>query len=378
MKRPLKPSVVSSRLSLQPPILHHPDPELPFVVEVDASSTGLGAVLSQRQGSPPKLYPCAYYSKKLSSAERNYDVGDRELLAMKAAFEEWRHWLEGSTHPFLVLTDHKNLEYLRTAKRLNPRQARWSLFFSRFQFTITFRPGSKNTKADSLSRQFDSETSITNPETILSPDLVIGPIQWDIETELELANAHTGIHPECPPGKLYVPETLREKVLKHVSRPSQLRAPRYYCYYPSSSESLLVVHPVPGCQPICSTVQNLQYSEIVPSLARRFASKTIALTTATLVTYRHRFITDLPPSDGHTTILTVIDRFSKACRLIPLSKLPTALQTAEYLCNLVFGLWFTRRHRFRQRGSVHVPCLVCLLPNAPSQRESYLRLPSSG
>ncbi len=101
------------------PILHHPDPELPFVVEVDASSTGLGAVLSQRQGSPPKLYPCAYYSKKLSSAERNYDVGDRELLAMKAAFEEWRHWLEGSTHPFLVLTDHKNLEYLRTAKRLN-------------------------------------------------------------------------------------------------------------------------------------------------------------------------------------------------------------------------------------------------------------------
>lgn len=48
------------------------------------------------------------------------------------------------------------------------------------------------------------------------------------------------------------------------------------------------------------------------------------------------FITDLPPSDGHTTILTVIDRFSKACRLIPLSKLPTALQTAEHLCNLVF------------------------------------------
>ncbi len=143
-------------------------------------------------------------------------MGDRELLAMKAAFEEWRHWLEGSTHPFLVLTDHKNLEYLRTAKRLNPRQARWSLFFSRFQFTITFRPGSKNTKADSLSRQFDSETSIKNPETILSPDLVIGPIQWDIETELELANAHTGIHPECPPGKLYVPETLSEKVLKHV------------------------------------------------------------------------------------------------------------------------------------------------------------------
>ncbi len=48
---------------------------------------------------------------------------------MKAALEEWRHWLEGARHPFTVLTDHRNLEYLKTAKRLNPRQARWSLFF---------------------------------------------------------------------------------------------------------------------------------------------------------------------------------------------------------------------------------------------------------
>lgn len=112
------------------PILHHPDPELPFVVEVDASNTGLGAALSQRQGSPPKLHPCAFYSRKLNAAERNYDVGDRELLAMVAAFEEWRHWLEGANHSFTVFTDHKNLEYLRTAKRLNPRQACWSLFFT--------------------------------------------------------------------------------------------------------------------------------------------------------------------------------------------------------------------------------------------------------
>ncbi len=92
------------------PILHHPDPE-------------------QRHGCTPELHPCAYFSHKLSSAEQNYDVRNRELLAMKSAMEEWRHWLEGSKHPFVVLTDHKNLEYLRSAKRLNPRQARWALFF---------------------------------------------------------------------------------------------------------------------------------------------------------------------------------------------------------------------------------------------------------
>ncbi|MBZ5782411.1 hypothetical protein K8366_25940, partial [Klebsiella aerogenes] len=69
------------------------------------------------------------------------------MLAMKAAMEHWRHWLEGSKFPFTVLTDHRNLEYLRSAKRLNHRQARWALFFTRFQFTVTYRPGSKNVKA---------------------------------------------------------------------------------------------------------------------------------------------------------------------------------------------------------------------------------------
>ncbi|KAI4890669.1 hypothetical protein NFI96_002022 [Prochilodus magdalenae] len=137
------------------------------------TNLGVGAVLSQRHGSPKKLYPIAFFSHKLSPAERNYGIGDRELLAMKLALEGWRHWLEGAQHPFLVLTDH-NLEYLRSAKGLNPRQARWSLFFSRFDFKITFRPGSRNTKADSLSRIYDSEdTALPDPEPILDPKAVL-------------------------------------------------------------------------------------------------------------------------------------------------------------------------------------------------------------
>ncbi|KAK3541219.1 hypothetical protein QTP86_016809 [Hemibagrus guttatus] len=102
------------------PLLIHPDPDKPFVVEVDASTAGVGAVLSQQQGNPSRLHPCAFFSHKLNPAERNYDIGNRELLAIKLALEEWRHWLEGARHLFLVLTDHKNLEYLRAAKRLNP------------------------------------------------------------------------------------------------------------------------------------------------------------------------------------------------------------------------------------------------------------------
>jgi len=90
---------------------------------------GVGAILSQRAARDQKLHPCAFFSRRLSPAVRNYDVGNRELLAVKLALEEWRHWLEGTSLPFLRWTDHKNLEYIQSAKRLNSRQARWSLFF---------------------------------------------------------------------------------------------------------------------------------------------------------------------------------------------------------------------------------------------------------
>ncbi|KAK3556304.1 hypothetical protein QTP70_007132 [Hemibagrus guttatus] len=72
------------------PILRHPNPDLPFVVEADASSSGLGAVLSQRHGEPGKLHPCAFYSRKLTVVEINYDVGNRELLSRQ-------RWRSGAT-----------------------------------------------------------------------------------------------------------------------------------------------------------------------------------------------------------------------------------------------------------------------------------------
>ncbi|KAK3524341.1 hypothetical protein QTP70_028052 [Hemibagrus guttatus] len=70
------------------PLLIHLDPNKPFIVEVDASTTGVGVVLSQQQGNPSRLHPCAFFSRKLNPAERNYDIGNRELLAVKLALEE--------------------------------------------------------------------------------------------------------------------------------------------------------------------------------------------------------------------------------------------------------------------------------------------------
>ncbi|KAL0150720.1 hypothetical protein M9458_053943, partial [Cirrhinus mrigala] len=320
------------------PILHHPDPEREFVVEIDASNTGIGAVWAQRHGDPPKLFPCAFYSRKLTQAEQNYDVGNRELLAMKAALEEWRHWLEGAKLPFTILTDHRNLEYLRSAKRLNHRQARWALFFTRFNFTVTYRPGSKNTKADALSRQFEADYQPLSPDPILPTTLIVAPVQWDIMTELNELQATNPPPADCPPDKVHVPQPLRERVLQLVhNNPSsghpgisatlQLLSNKFW--WPSIRSD--TINYIKNCEVCCATKPSKQLPagllQPLPVPQRPWSH--IALD----------FVTDLPSSEGHTTILTVVDRFSKFCRLIPLAKLPSALETAETLCNYVFRFY---------------------------------------
>ncbi|KAK1788719.1 hypothetical protein P4O66_002537 [Electrophorus voltai] len=169
------------------PILQLPDAELPFIVDVDASEVGIGAVLFQCSGRDKRLHPCAYFSQHLSPAERNYDVGNRELLVVKLAIEEWRHWLEGAKHPFLVWTDHKNLAYLQQAKRLNPHQARWGLFFARFEFTLSYRPGTKNIKPDALSRLWESLLPSAPPSIVIPRACIIAPIQWGVEKAVRQA-----------------------------------------------------------------------------------------------------------------------------------------------------------------------------------------------
>lgn len=79
-----------------------------------------------------------FFSQKLSPADQNYDIRNRELLAVKLALEEWCHSLEGTAHPFMIFIDHSNLEYLITTKHLNPHQAQWALSFTRFNFTLSY------------------------------------------------------------------------------------------------------------------------------------------------------------------------------------------------------------------------------------------------
>ncbi|MEO1413559.1 MAG: reverse transcriptase family protein, partial [Bacteroidota bacterium] len=202
------------------PVLLHPDPKRQFIVEVDASDTGLGAVLSQRSATDHKVHPCAFFSRRFLPAEENYDIGNRELLAVVAALEEWRHWLEGAELPFTIWTDHKNLTYIRATKRLSGRQARWASFLGRFDFTLTYRPGSRNTKADALSRQHPKEAVAEEPSPILPEGKVVGRVAWGVETIVRNALRNHPAPRGTPPGRLFVPELVRSRVLQwgHASK----------------------------------------------------------------------------------------------------------------------------------------------------------------
>lgn len=319
------------------PVLSHPDPSQQFVVEVDASDTGVGAVLSQRSPEDHKMHPCAYFSRRLTPAERNYDVGNRELLAVVLALQEWRHWLEGSTLPFVVWTDHKNLSYLRSARRLNSRQARWALFLGRFQFTLTYRPGSRNIKPDALSRQFTPPVEESPVETILPSSCVVGAARWEVEQVVQEAQRDLPIPESCPPNRMFVPPSARTPVLQwgHASK---------VACHPGFHRTLSLLQ-----RSFWWPTMTKDTKEFVSACSVCARSKSSHQTPAGLLRplpiprrpWSHiavDFVTGLPPSEGNTVILTIVDRFSKTVHFVPLPKLPSALETANLLVLHVFRL----------------------------------------
>ena len=133
------------------PILRHFDPELPCIVECNASDFAIGAILSLEIDG--LLNPIAFHSRKMNKHESNYEIHDKELLAITSAFKEWRRYLKGAGHKINVYTNHKGLEWFANNRPLNRRQARWALELDGFDFVIIYRPGVKNGKLDALSRR---------------------------------------------------------------------------------------------------------------------------------------------------------------------------------------------------------------------------------
>lgn len=327
------------------PILRLPNPNLQFVLEVDASNHAVGAVLSQKPDSLSPLHPVGFFSKSLSSSEINYSIGEKELLAIKLAFQNWRHLLEGSFLPIVVYTDHNNLQFIQRCKTLSARQMRWLIFFERFNFTITYRAGSRNGKADALSRLLEPEVEVFDPRPIVPPERIVAVLtqfEQQVLDEYPLDSA-AGTY-DCGSdglprnnGRLYVPISLREEALRTVH------------------DTLLAGH-----QGIRRTLDLLQRSYWWPTMRQDVQSYVSTCETCARSkpdsgrpsgfllplpipdrpwqALSMDFIVDLPVSFGYTTILVVVDVLTKMCHFIPVKQLPTSKETADLLFDNVFRL----------------------------------------
>ncbi|KAL2086022.1 hypothetical protein ACEWY4_017081 [Coilia grayii] len=218
------------------------------------------------------------------------------------------------------------------------RQSRWSLFFACFNFTLSYRPGSRNIKPDALSRQFQKEDDNAQVSaSILPGSRVVAALTWDVESRVQRALEEQPGPSACPDGRLFVPEHLRSQVLQWghdsplachpgVARTSHLIAQRFWW--------LTLERDIREYVQACLTCSQNKSSNQPPA----GLLQPLPVPSRPWSHIAMDFITGLPASDGMTVILTVVDRFSKMAHFVPLSKLPTAKVTAQAVLNHVFRI----------------------------------------
>ena len=139
----------------------------PFHIKANSSDFATGAILSQQSMVDRKWRPIAFYSKSLSLVERNYEIHDKEMLAIICTLEEWRHFLKGAANQVQIWTDHKNLEYFMIVRKLNQRQVCWFLYLAHFDFTLCYHPEWSIGKPDALSWRSDHGNGSLDNENII-------------------------------------------------------------------------------------------------------------------------------------------------------------------------------------------------------------------
>jgi len=158
------------------PILAIPDIDREIRVEVDASDYATGGVLSTKY-KDRKWRPVAFISKSLNVMEQNYEIHDKEMLAVIRYLEAWKHYLEGAKLEFEIWTDHKNLQYFMTSQKLNCRQARWVLYLSQFNFGLKHVLEKSMGKANGLSRRLDWQKGVERDnenQKLVKPEWIRG------------------------------------------------------------------------------------------------------------------------------------------------------------------------------------------------------------
>ena len=364
------------------PVLIFPNVDLPFEVETDSSNFAIGAILSQVSPSDNKLHPIAYFSRSLLGSERNYPIYDKELLAIVDSLEHWRHLLKGTSKPFTIFSDHRNLLFQKKPEKMTQRLVRWSLFLSEFNFIIKYRSGSSNGKPDSLSRRPDyasTNSSDDVPFTVLRPenfcavatsissfsDEILSSYKSDefyINVCNYLDNPKSSIpHPQIDKftlsnsfllfnNKIYIPPNCRSFILKichdspsaghfGIKKTSSLISRDFW--WPSLNSD--VVEYVRSCD-ICARSKSSRHKPYG-------FLKPLAVADRPWSSISMDYITDLPSSNGFTCILVVIDRLTKMGHFIAFAGIPSAEETAIAFINGIFCLHGLPSEIISDRGS---------------------------
>ncbi|CEL53165.1 Retrotransposable element Tf2 155 kDa protein type 1 OS=Schizosaccharomyces pombe (strain 972 / ATCC 24843) GN=Tf2-1 PE=4 SV=1 [Rhizoctonia solani AG-1 IB] len=366
------------------PVLAHAEPDKAYFLETDASGAALGSVLSQRQ-SDGRLHPIGFLSESFKGAEVNYDTHDKELLAIIHSLEHWRIYLEGTTEPITVFTDHRNLEYWKELRTFNRRHARWHLLLADFNFQIVYRPGKQSGKPDALSRRSDHanippDNQSMLPQSVFANLATVRPekdIQREIEASLHLDEsldeilAHLQDGSKAPPsvkkgfkdyemeagllfyqGRILVPDvgSLRKDLLQifHDSplaghpgcqRTLELLSRSYY--WPGVRADVYI-H-VDSCE-TCQRIK-LPKAKVLPLQPVEIPSRP----------WQHisyDMITDLPKDGGNDCVLMIVNSFTKYGIMIECSKKTKAPDLVELFLQHVWSAYGMPEKTISDRGTV--------------------------
>jgi hypothetical protein len=371
------------------PILQHFDPNLETVVETDASDYVVSGILSQYHfhDGQKLLHPVAFYSRRMTPAECNYEIHDKELLAIVACFEEWRRYLIGTQQPFVNYSDHKNLEYFTTTKTLNRRQARWSEKLADFHFQIVYRPGKQGGKPDALTRRSGDLPKEGDERIAQLQKAVLDPSKFVLAATFQslldqiralqhidplLKSIHQALqagekrHPSVPLseitvengciyifGLLLVPdnETIQKYIIErahdhpavgHPGRAKTFEIVSRDYWWPTMRKT--IARYINNCD-VCSRakpVRHVPYGYLKPLAVPKMIWESISMD----------FITGLPLSNGFDAILVVVDRLSKMAHFIPTTTTVTAEGLAKLFQDHIWRLHGIPRSIVSDRGSL--------------------------
>lgn len=319
-------------------ILAHPHPNAEIILSTDASDTSIGATLQQKVNNEKQ--PLAFFSRKLSEAEKKYATYDRELLAIFAAIRHFYHQLEGRI--FSVETDHRPLQYAFKSinEKASPRVQRQLNYISEFTTDIRFIDGRSNIPADVFSRMEEISKVIEVDYAILAAEQ-----EKDVELQelLQSTTTNLKLRRRCWNGKLiigdsstgefrpYIPPSMRQAVFHSVHN---LAHPGPKATAEQIARSFVWPHIKKNCHIWAKCCENCQKSKI----SRHIKSPLEEFKKAGRFEHLHiDIVGKLPSCDGKEYVITMIDRTSNWVEAESTSSIST-----ESVANILFKTWICR------------------------------------